>query len=145
MLSIKELYWRCAPPLYPKRDSKLTPFKNNDIEEKFNSYPDGIKQKLLKLRELIYEVALEEKSVTDIEETLKWGEPSYVTKIEIIGTIKLQTFAGTPEYQSVKHGDKAETYFFIESNKKICFTPDGECLTSQVELSSVQLVLNQKK
>ena len=66
-------------------------------------------------------------------------------KIEIIGTIKLKTFPGAPEYQSIKNGDKEETYFFIESNEKICFAPDGKFLTSQVELSSVQLVLKSKK
>lgn len=65
-------------------------------------------------------------------------------KVEVIGTIKIKTFPGAPEYTSIKNGDKAETYFFIESDKKICFSPDGKFLTSQVEVSNLQLVLKSK-
>jgi len=35
----------------------MTPFTNDDVKNKFDSYPTDIKQKLLKLREVIYEVA----------------------------------------------------------------------------------------
>jgi len=58
----------------------ITPFKNKVVKAKFDTYPDEIKEKLLKLRELIYDVATNEKSILNIEETLKWGEPSYITK-----------------------------------------------------------------
>ena len=58
----------------------MTPFQNDKVKIKFDSYPDDIKQKLLVLRELIFEVAKEENSISNIEETLKWGEPSYLTK-----------------------------------------------------------------
>jgi len=58
----------------------MTPFQHNKVKIKFDSYPDDIKQKLLRLRELIFNVAKEEKSINNIVETLKWGEPSYLTK-----------------------------------------------------------------
>lgn len=52
---------------------------NVDVKDKYNSYPEEAKKALLHLRELIYEVAsLEQVGV--IEETLKWGEPSYIAK-----------------------------------------------------------------
>lgn len=50
------------------------------VDEKFASYPPHILPKMKKLRELIVQVANETESVTAIEETLKWGEPSYLTK-----------------------------------------------------------------
>jgi len=58
----------------------MTPFKNNKIKDKFDNYPHDMRQKLLELRELIYEVAENEDTITDIEEALKWNEPSYITK-----------------------------------------------------------------
>ena len=58
----------------------MTPFKNNKVKEKFDNYPYDIREKLLDLRELIYYVATNEKTITNIEETLKWNEPSYITK-----------------------------------------------------------------
>lgn len=58
----------------------MTPFQNDKVKIKFDSYPDDMKQKLLQLRELIFDVAKEEKNITGIEEILKWNEPSYLTK-----------------------------------------------------------------
>jgi len=42
----------------------------------FNTYPNGIKKKLLLLRQLILDTASETEGVGDLEETLKWGQPS---------------------------------------------------------------------
>ncbi len=50
-----------------------------EVDAVFNSYPQIIKSKLLFLRELIYETAASIESVGEIEEALKWGEPSYLT------------------------------------------------------------------
>jgi len=47
------------------------------VEEKFASYPDDMREKLLLLREMIYDVAREE-NLGSITETLKWNEPSYL-------------------------------------------------------------------
>lgn len=49
------------------------------VQQKFETYPANIKQKLLVLRETILLIA-DELSLTDLQETLKWGEPSYLTK-----------------------------------------------------------------
>ena len=58
----------------------LTINKNPKIDEKFDSYPTEIKPKLDFLRNLIMETAAELEEVQEIEETLKWREPSYLVK-----------------------------------------------------------------
>ncbi|MDT0645425.1 DUF1801 domain-containing protein [Zunongwangia sp. F260] len=50
------------------------------VNEKFANYPDSVREKLQFLRSLIIETAEETKGVTELEETLKWGEPAFVTK-----------------------------------------------------------------
>ena len=54
--------------------------KNPEVAEAFNSYPDHIRKKLLKLRQLVLDTASETEEVSSLEETLKWGEPSYIAK-----------------------------------------------------------------
>jgi hypothetical protein len=44
----------------------------------FDRYPPALGQKLLALRAAIFDVAREE-NVGPIEETLKWGQPAYLT------------------------------------------------------------------
>ncbi len=51
---------------------------NTEIEKIFNNYPEIAKSKLIKLRVLIYTVA-QEQNLGAVEESLKWGEPSYNT------------------------------------------------------------------
>ncbi len=53
--------------------------KNTKVEAVFRSYPVGIRTKLLFLRKLIFETANSIEEIGEIEETLKWGEPSYLT------------------------------------------------------------------
>jgi len=53
---------------------------NNSVAKKFDSYPSKVKKKLLKLRKIILEVAAEHDDIANVEETLKWGEPSYLSK-----------------------------------------------------------------
>jgi len=59
---------------------------NNLVEQKFQSYPNNIRQKMLSLRKLIYEVAENTAGVGELKETLKWGEPSYLTSKTKSGT-----------------------------------------------------------
>lgn len=53
---------------------------NPEVELVFAKYPDKVRTKILALRELILETAKELPEVNTLEETLKWGEPSYLTK-----------------------------------------------------------------
>ena len=55
-------------------------FRNPAVAEKFRSYPPPVKRKLLALRALIFQIAESTKGVGELTETLKWGEPAYVTE-----------------------------------------------------------------
>lgn len=50
------------------------------VTEKFASYPDHIRGKMLFLRQLVFDTASEIEGINAIEETTKWGEPSYIVK-----------------------------------------------------------------
>ena len=45
----------------------------------FSNYDVGVRAELLALRDLIFETAAETVGVGAIRETLKWGQPSYLT------------------------------------------------------------------
>jgi Domain of unknown function (DU1801) len=53
--------------------------KDPEVAAVFDSYPKEMKSKLMFLRQLILETATAIEEVGEIEETLKWGEPSYLT------------------------------------------------------------------
>ena len=56
----------------------LIPIKS-EVAVVFNSYPKNIKSKIMFLRQLIYDTAASIEEIGELEETLKWGEPSYLT------------------------------------------------------------------
>lgn len=53
---------------------------NPEVELVFNNYPDSVRNKMLALRKLVIETTKEIDGITKLEETLKWGEPSYLAK-----------------------------------------------------------------
>lgn len=54
--------------------------ENNNVATVFENYPAEIKKQMTELRQLIIDTAAETEGVSTLEETLKWGEPSYLTK-----------------------------------------------------------------
>ncbi|KJF83489.1 DUF1801 domain-containing protein [Photobacterium angustum] len=50
------------------------------VKQKFETYPDEVTESLLVIRSLIINTA-NEHGIADLIETLKWGEPSYISKI----------------------------------------------------------------
>jgi Domain of unknown function (DU1801) len=54
--------------------------ENRAVANVFGAYPPGIQRKLFELRELIFATAAGTEGVGELEETLKWGEPAYLTK-----------------------------------------------------------------
>ncbi|TCZ80764.1 DUF1801 domain-containing protein [Paenibacillus albiflavus] len=58
----------------------MSTIENTKLEEVFEQYPKHIQSKLLILRQIILDTALETKGVDHLDETLKWGEPSYITQ-----------------------------------------------------------------
>ncbi len=59
--------------------TKRKNIKNPEVTAVFDTYPKKVKLKLLFLRQLIFDVASKTNGVGDLEETLKWGQPSYLT------------------------------------------------------------------
>ena len=52
---------------------------NPAVARVVSSYPDHVQEKLNYLRELVI-IRAQELDIPQLEETLKWGEPSYLTK-----------------------------------------------------------------
>jgi len=59
--------------------SELKLIINPKVAEVFENYPEGFSEKLTQLRQLIITTA-EEIGIPVLEETLKWGQPSYLAK-----------------------------------------------------------------
>jgi hypothetical protein len=55
------------------------PFQNVAVAQAFEAYPPAIRRQLMALRELIFRTAASTPGVGELEETLKWGEPAYLT------------------------------------------------------------------
>jgi Domain of unknown function (DU1801) len=51
----------------------------SEVTAVFEAYPEPIRTKLLALRQIILETAVSTPGVGGIVETLKWGQPSYLT------------------------------------------------------------------
>ncbi len=50
-----------------------------EVSKKFDSYPERVRNRLMEVRESIFEVAITDE-IGEITEALKWGEPSYLAK-----------------------------------------------------------------
>ncbi len=85
----------------------MTPFrniKNTEVAAVFAAYPKKMRTRLLFLRQLIFDVASGIEGVGEIEETLKWGQPSYLT---------LQTKSGSLiRIDQVKSNDEQYAMYF---------------------------------
>jgi Domain of unknown function (DU1801) len=65
-------------------------FRDGKVAQVFDAYPPAQRRKLLRLRGLIYTVAAGTDGVGPLEETLKWGQPAYLTpKTQSGSTIRL--------------------------------------------------------
>jgi len=57
----------------------VTPFRSTAVAQAFEAYPPAVRRKLFALRELIFRTAAATPGVGELEETLKWGQPAYLT------------------------------------------------------------------
>jgi len=114
-------------------------FNNIKVKEVFNAYPDDIREKMLFLRQLVLETTIETDGVDclekcRIEETLKWGEPSYLAKSG--STIRMGWKKSKPEQYAMCFHCKTklvdtfkELYkdkFRFEGNRAIVFNKDDK-------------------
>lgn len=76
----------------------MTPFTDPAVAAHFDAYPPAVRKKLLSLRELIFATAEQLEEVGPLQETLKWGEPAYVTAQTQSGsTVRIDWKAKSPE------------------------------------------------
>jgi len=57
----------------------LTIKTNPKLEAIYNNYPDFVENKMRQLHALVIETAEETPEILDLEETIKWGELSFLT------------------------------------------------------------------
>jgi hypothetical protein len=99
-----------------KRREKETPakptragFSDPAVEAVFNTYSRPIKARLLALRRLIFDIARTINGVGALEETLKWGQPSYLTTETKSGsTIRIDQVKSTANQYAI--------YFHCQTN-----------------------------
>ena len=101
---------------------------NLSVKRKFETYPANISILLHNLRDLILNVAKQE-GISDITETLKWGEPSYISAIG--STIRFDWKGKSPDRYCLYFNCKTsliETFrevygntFSYEGNRAIVF------------------------
>lgn len=104
------------------------------VSNKFENYPVTVRPQMEKLRELILETAESLSEIVLLEETLKWGEPSYLTKIG--STLRMDWKSKTPNHYALyfKCTSKLipsikEVYggiFHYEGNRALLFGLDEE-------------------
>ena len=92
--TFQEVKRAVAMPSAPNTGSKVSAV--------FETYPPEIRKQAMRLRQLVLDTAAALAEVGEVEETLKWGEPSYVTKSG--STIRLGWKASRPdEYKLLFH------------------------------------------
>jgi len=65
------------------------PFERSDVARVFKAYPAPIRRRLMRLRQLIFDSAAGLEGIGRLEETLRWGEPAYVTTTGTGSTIRI--------------------------------------------------------
>ncbi len=106
-----------------------------DVARKFAAYPPGVRRKLMALRRLILETAAATEGVGALQETLKWGEPAYVTEQTGSGsTIRIDWKKSHPERYAMYFNcqtNLVETFrtifsddFTYEGNRALVFEID---------------------
>ena len=98
------------------------------VKKKFDSYPKDVNIQLKSIRALIFKVAKQD-GIDEITETIKWGEPSYISKIG--STIRFDWKAKSPQQFCIYFNCKTmlvETFrelygqtFTYEGNRAIVF------------------------
>jgi Domain of unknown function (DU1801) len=77
-------------------------FSESAVDAVFRAYPAPIGARLLALRRLIFDTAKTTKGVGRLEETLKWGQPSYLTAETKAGsTIRIDQVTSTADQYAV--------------------------------------------
>ena len=108
----------------------MTPFQDDAVKAAFDAMPQGPRDGLLQLRELVFAIADDLPEVPNVTEDLRWGQPAYLTPSRIGSTIRLGLpksggFAIYANCNSSIISDFAAAYpnwDVIEGNRAVIFT-----------------------
>jgi Domain of unknown function (DU1801) len=123
----------------------LPPFRNQAVAEVFAAYPAPARRKLLALRALIFKTAAQTEGVGALEETLKWGEPAYLTPQSKSGsTVRIAWKPSRPDHCAVYFNCQTtliQTFktlfpedFEFEGNRAITFEAAGRMPTKELAM-----------
>ena len=107
-------------------------FADPAVARVFESYPALVRRQLMALRQLIYDTAAGTEGVGQLEETLKWGEPAYLTSQSKSGsTVRIAWKPKRPQHYAMYFNCQTtlvETFktlfpddFEFEGNRAIIF------------------------
>ena len=134
--------------------TKLALKIDSRVEGVFDNYPSAVRPKINNLRRLIIEAAEKIESINDLEETLKWGEPSYLAKKG--STIRIDWKAKTPNQYAIYFKCTSRlvptfkmiysNLFHFEGNRAIIFQMEDvipekelkECISAALKYHSVK-------
>jgi hypothetical protein len=112
-----------------------------EVKARLDAYPPLAQGKILELRALILEAASEIDQLTTLEETLKWGEPSYLTKNG--STLRMDWKSKTPNQYAIYFkctSRLVETFkivfvknFVFEGNRAIIFQMDDQIPVNELK------------
>ncbi len=75
---------------------------NAQVNDVFKDYPLAYRKKIKELRSLVLGIASDLSILGGLEETLKWGQPSYLPKKKNIGTtIRIHWLKSKPEQYAI--------------------------------------------
>ena len=111
--------------------------ENPHVAAVFNNYPETMRKKLMFLRQLIFDTAAATEGVGELEETLKWGEPSYLTpKTKSGSTVRIDWKKSNEDQYAMyfkcttnlveTFREKYPTEFRYGGNRSIIFNEDDE-------------------
>lgn len=112
-------------------------FDDPQVAAAFDAHPKRVRARLMRLRQLIFDTATAAEGVGALQETLKWGQPSYLTP---------QTKSGTTvRLDAAKDGSGRSALYFhcqthlverfrarygdvlkFEGNRAIVFAPEDD-------------------
>jgi hypothetical protein len=119
------------------------PFQSKAVADTVAGYPPAARRKLMQLRALILATAVTAE-VGEIEETLKWGEPAYLTPSKSGSTLRIAWKPAKPDQVGVYFNfqtDLGESFrrqfphdFAFEGNRAITFNIADEIQSDKLAI-----------
>jgi len=130
---------------------------NAQVAAVFATYSPRVQKRLMNLRQMIFDVAEKTEGVGELEETLRWGQPGYVTSKSKSGSlIRIDQINGSDGQYAmyfICHTNLAETFreryrdkLAFEGNRCLVFHQDEDLPVEELEdCISMALTYHQKQ